>query len=301
MNEKDVTYFSTLLNLPAEDVEKAIEDGLLGEKLSASVMTKDQVEKMKVNYAKEIKSGHISELTEAAKKGELDPDLYKVIKGASYEMLEKDLAKEYGVNDFDGVKDLVAKAIKNNTAKPDDKKLHELTDKIEKLQQANEKLLTEKDEAVQSAKSEYETRLLNREKSDFVKTVPFDFSDVEEKELERIASQRQKIITDVFDARFNLTFDDDKIIVKSKDGSALTNEATLEPIPVSDVLKNLASELGIKLKSPESGGQGGRSSGKNGKVQFKDADEFKQYCEENNIKPTSNRGIELWAASRQKS
>jgi hypothetical protein len=295
MNEKDVAFFGTLLGIDAGEVKTLAEAGSLGDKIKAlGLVSKDDVEKLKTNLRKEVREVHLSELVEQAKKGELDGDLYKAVKGASYEMLEKELAKEYNVQDFNGVKDLVAKAIKNNTAIPDDKKLQELTEKIERLQEANTKLVTEKDEAVQAAKQEYEGKILAREKTDFVSKLPFDFSDVEEKDLETVTATRRKILTDVFDARYQMEFKNDKILVKGRDGNPLTNEATLEPIPVSDVLKKIASELGLKLKSPESGGQGGKSSGgTSGK--FASPEAYFKYCESKGLNPTSPEAMKIRA------
>jgi hypothetical protein len=295
MNEKDVAFFGTLLGIDAGEVKTLAEAGSLGDKIKAlGLVSKDDVEKLKTNLRKEVREVHLSELVEQAKKGELDGDLYKAVKGASYEMLEKELAKEYNVQDFNGVKDLVAKAIKNNTAIPDDKKLQELTEKVERLQEANIKLVTEKDEAVQAAKQEYEGKILAREKTDFVSKLPFDFSDVEEKDLETVTATRRKILTDVFDARYQMEFKNDKILVKGRDGNPLMNEATYEPIPVSDVLKKIASELGLKLKSPESGGQGGKSSGgTSGK--FASPEAYFKYCESKGLNPTSPEAMKIRA------
>lgn len=291
MKEKDVAFFSALLNEDAETVQKYAEEGTLSDQLGEFV-PKEQVDKLKVNLSKEVRESHLNELTEQAKKGELDGDLYKAIKGASYQMLEKDLSKEYGVEDYDNVRDLISKAITNNTTKTDDAKLKEYEDKITRLQEANTKLVSEKDEAVKQARNEYESKILSREKSDYVSKIPFDFSDVEDTELDKTKESRQKIVADVFDARYSMEFKDDQIVVKDKDGNALMNEATYDPIPPSDVMRKIAYELGIKLKSPESGGQGGQSSGKKSS-RFKDVDEFEKYCQDKGIVPTSAEGLTL--------
>lgn len=296
METKDVAFFSTLLNITTEDVGSAVTDGTLGEKITAlEMLSKDQVETLKTNLAKEVRTSHMADLSEAAKKGELDNDLYKVIKGAAYEMLEKDLSKEYSIDGFKDVKDLVAK-ISNKATKTDDKALQELNEKLSALKEVNERLDREKDEAVTAAKTEYEGKLLTQSKSDFVGKVPFDLSDVQDAELDKVTNSRKQILSDVFDARYSLAFDGDKVVVNDKEGKTLTNSATLDPIPASDVLKSLASELGQKLKSPESGGQGGKSSGgKNGT--FATQAEFDQYIQDKEINPYSKEGIELFAKS----
>jgi hypothetical protein len=296
MKANDVEFFSTLLNIEAENVEGAIKDGTLSEKVSAlGLLNKSQVETLKTNITKEVKNGHIPELVEAAKKGDLDNDLYKVIKGAALEMLEKDLSKEYKVDSYTDVKDLIAK-ISNKTAKPDDK-LIELNEKFKALQGVNQNLVTEKDDAVKNVRLEYEGKLLNKSKNDFLNTVPFDYSDVEDSDLEKAANSRKMILGSVFDARFDLKFDGDTVVVTDKEGTALTNPATLDALPVSDVLKTLASELGQKLTSPETGGQGGRSSGGKGGAKFNSETEFYAHLEAKGIAMTSDEGIKLWQES----
>lgn len=297
MNEKDVAFFSTLLNLQAEDVKSAVTDGTLGEKIAAlELMGKDQVDSLKANLTKEVKSSHLAELSDLARKGELEGDLYKVVKGAAYEMLEKDLSKEYKVDEFKDVKDLVAK-ISNKANKTDDKTLRELNEKLEALKEVNGKLVTEKEEAVQAAKNEYEGKLLSRSKADFLNEVPFDLSDVADAELDKVSQSRRQILSDVFDARYSLSFDEDKVVVSDKDGNVLKNAATLDPTPATDVLKSLASELGQKLKSPESGGQGGKSSSGKPGSKFATPDDFYNHLAANNISPTSEEGLKLFADS----
>jgi len=291
MNEKNVEFFSTLLNVDADTVKGASEDGTLGEKITAlGMMNKADVDTLKSNLSREVKTAHISELEELAKKGELPQELYKPINGAVFEKLEKKLSKEYNVSDYDGLDDLLAKAIKN-TAKPDDTKLQEQLDKIAALQDANTKLVSEKDEAVKKASDDKNSWILNKEKTDYINQVPFDFSDVDENELDNVTSKRRDILSNVFDAQFQLGFKEDKITV-FKDGNPMLNEATYEPVPISDVLKKTALELGLKLKSPETGGQGGSSSGQNNS-RFKDVDEFNSYCASNGIVPTSAEGLKL--------
>jgi hypothetical protein len=87
------------------------------------------------------------------------------------------------------------------------------------------------------------------------------------------------------------------VIVTDKEGKPLTNAATLDPLPALDVLKALASELGQKLKSSETGGQGGKSSGGKGGAGFASEAEYFAHLESNKIDMTSDEGIKLWAAS----
>jgi len=291
MKENDVAFLGTLLNLETDAVNSAIEDGTIGEKITGlRMVSKSDVDTLKTNLTREVKTSYLSELEEAAKKGDLPQEIYKPVNGAVLEKLEKKLSKEYNVSDFDGIDDLVAKAIKN-TAQPDDTRAQELLDKITALQEVNTKLVSDKDEEVKKANEEKNSWILNREKTDFINQVPFDFSDVEDTELENVTAKRRDILSNVFDAQYNLGFKEDKIAV-FKDGEALLKEATLEPVSISDVLKKTASELGLKLKSPETGGQGGKSSGKKTSL-FNNEEEFRAECKAKGFSPSSAQGIAL--------
>lgn len=294
MKENDVAFLSTLLGLDTEAVNGAIEDGTVGDKIKAlNLMGADQVETLKTNLTKEVKETYLGELVEQAKTGELDPDLYKPIHGAVHEKIEKDLVKTYDV-EKGTLKEMIAKISKNGQSN-DNGQLHQ---KITDLQEINERLVEEKNDAIKAAKTEYEGKVLLRDKNDQLNSLPFDFSDVEDDKLETVSASRKQILNDVFDARFELAFSEDKLVVKDKDGNIRKNGATLEPLPVSDVMKDLATELGLKLKSPESGGQGGKSSGGNGQPTFKSDAEYVQYCQDNNIHPNSAEGLKIRAEGR---
>lgn len=300
MIEKDVAFFGTLLKIETGDVEKAVEDGSLGEKVAAlNLMNTEQVDTLKTNLTKEVKESHMGQLVEEAKKGDLPSDLYKVIKGATLEMTEKELAKKHGVSEYEGIDDLVSKAISKNKGQTDDTKVQDLNQKIIDLQGINENLVTEKDEAITKAKSEYEGKILKRDQTDMVNAIRFDFSDVDDGDLETVTKQRKEIVTSVFDSKFTLAFQDDKVVVLDKAGELQKNPATLEPLPVSDVLKTIPVGLGMKLKSSENGGQGGSSSGNSGGT-FASYQDFEVHCRDNKILPTSAEGIKIWAERKPK-
>lgn len=287
MKENDVAFFGALLGMEPEAVKGAIEDGSLGDKVKAlNLMKGDQVNTLKENLTKEVRTAYFDELVEKAKKGEVDRDLYKPIHGAVHEMIEKDLAKEYSV-DKGSLKEMIAKISKNGQSNNNEQLLQKITD----LQAINENLVKEKDEAVTAAKAEYEGKVLFRDKTDQLNALPLDFSDVDEDKLDQIKTSRKQILSDVFDARYTLAFDNDKLIVKDKTG-VRKNPNTLEPLPVSDVMRDLAKELGMKLKSPESGGQGGKSSG-TGSDRFKNVDDYYAHCESKGINPTGAEGLKI--------
>lgn len=301
MEKNDVEFFGSLLNEKPETVEKYAEEGTLGEKVkSLNLMNSGEVDTLKTNLTRQVKENHINELVEDAKNGNVDKNLYGVIKGSVTEKNEKSLAKEYGVDSYSGLNDLVSKAISKNKGQPDDTKIQELTQKVSDLQGINQGLVTEKETAVSEAKKEYEGKILTRDKKDMINRIPFDFSDIEQSDLDKITGQRKQIVESVFDARYTIGFEGDKVVAFTKEGEMVKNTATLEPVPVLDVMNKIPIELGIKIKSPEAGGQGGSSSGGNGSAPFKSLNDFKAYIEERGILATSAEGIKLWAERKPK-
>jgi len=293
MNEKDVAFFGTLLNETEDNVKTFAEEGTLGEKVKAlGLMTKPEVDTFKTNYAKEVKDSYLAELAEMARRGEVPQDLYKPIHGAVLEKNEKTLSKKYGITDFDSFEDLVEKAVSKNKGQSDDTKLQELEALNAELKEINKNLAKEKDEAEVRIKGEYESKIMSRDMSDHIARIPFDFTDVDEDKMDEARKSRQEILASVFASRYKTKYDDGKIIVNDQDGNPIRNPNTLEPIPVSDVLRSVAKDVGMKLKSPEAGGQGGSSSGSKGS-RFKDVGEFTSYCAEKGIVPTSAEGLAL--------
>ena len=295
MEKHDVEYFGTLLNEKPEAVEQAITDGTLSEKVKAlSLMGSDDIETLKTNLTKEVKDNHIGELVDAAKGGDVDKDLYGVIKGSVIEKTERLLSKEHGIDDFKGINDLVLKAISKNKGQPDDTKIQELNTKITDLQDANVKLVSEQKTAVNDANVRADNRVLERDKRDLVNGIPFDFSDVDEKDLKEKSRQRKQIVESVFDARYVLVFQDNKVVVHDKDGNLIKNQATMEAIPPSEVMNLIPNDLGIKIKSPEGGGQGGSSSAGKGDAKFANYPEFQAYCNQLGLNPIGSAAQAIW-------
>ena len=295
MEKHDVEFFGSLLNEKPEAVEQAITDGTLSEKVKAlNLMGSDAVNTLKTNLTKEVKENHITELVEEAKAGNIDKTLYGVIKGAVVEKTERVLSKEYDIAEFDGINDLVSKAISKNKGQTDDTQIQELSQKVASLQEVNTNLVKEKDTAVEEAQVKANNKILSRDKRDLVNGIPFDFSDVDEKDLKEKSRQRKQIVESVFDARYVLVFNGDNTVVHDKEGNLIKNPATLEPVPPSEVMNLIPIDLGIKIKSPEGGGQGGSSSAGKGDAEFANEAEFHTYCEKIGISPIGPQAQALW-------
>jgi len=164
------------------------------------------------------------------------------------------------------------------------------------LKEANTKLVTEKDDAVKDAETKFQGQIMTRDMDKYYDDIPFDLADVEEDKLKETKAIRKRTLKSVFETTYSTELVEGKIIVKDKQGDVIKTKATLEPVPVSDVLVGLAKDLGQKLTSPESGGQGGSSSGQKGS-RFKDQDEFEKYCAGKGILTTSAEGLKILADS----
>ena len=295
MDAKDSAFFGSLLNVKPEDVEQAVTDGTLGEKVAAlNLMDSQQVETLKSNLTKQVREKHISELVDGVSKGETDKTLYDAIKKSALSKIERKLADKHKVEKFDGFDDLVSQAISNNKGSTDDTKVQELETKVSDLQGINKNLVKEKDTAVTEANTRADLRVLTRDKRDMVNSIPFDFSDVDETKLKEVSGQRRQIAESVFDSKYTLTFEGEKVVAKDKQGDIVKDPATLEPISPIELMNKIPVELGIKIKGPETGGQGGSSSGDKGGGRFATLEEFGAYCEKNGILPTGAAGVKLF-------
>jgi len=296
MNEKDSAYFGTLLNITPEDVEKSVTDGTLSEKVAAlNLMDSQQVETLKTNLAKQVKTEHIQELVNGVSKGDTDKTLYDAIKKSALSKLERKLADKHKIEKFEGFDDLVSQAVDKNKGLTDDTRVQELETKISDLQGINKNLVKEKDTAVDEANTKADSRVLDRDKRDMVNGIPFDFSDVDAANLQTISGQRKQIAESVWDSKYTLAFEGESVVAKDKQGNVIKDPATLEPVPPAELMNKIPVELGIKIKVPETGGQGGSSSGGQGSARFATIQEFGDYIDKHGIKSTSPEGIKLWA------
>ena len=304
MEDKDVTQLSELLGLDKEVVEGSVKDGTLGERIqdwksSRKIYASDDFEKFTSNLKTSTKDEYFNELVDLAKRGEMPTELYKPIKGSALEMFEKDLSKKYNVADYSNATDLVEKIVKSKSNATDNQQVQELEQKIVELQSANKDLLRAKEEADKTWETKYKSDNISRELSQAISGLPLDFSDKSDDEVDKVRNSTHTILRSVFDTTYETDIVDGKVIVKDKDGNVLKDKATLDPLGLDEVLTSLAGELNMKLTSPETGGQGGKSSkGKNG---INSEEDFYAECERLGVQPTSAEGLSLWKQYKQNS
>jgi len=169
--------------------------------------------------------------------------------------------------------------------------------KLDELKAANVRLLEEKDNAVKSVEQKYRDLNLNKSKSILLNSVPFDFSDLKPEEVEASRAKTQNLLKGVFDAEYSLDFDTNGNEVVKKGNDIIKNEATREPVPAKDVLISLAKEYGMRLISPDSGGQGGKSSAGSNPGKYSTIEEFEDDMKKKGISTTSSEYVKSWIAS----
>jgi len=300
MNENDVASIAEQFGLDKEIVEASAKDGTLSQRIKDAmnekvVYNKNEFETFQTNLKAKTEESYFAQLVENAKKGDLPQDLYAPVKGAAYEQLERDLAKKYEVNDYRDVQDLIEKAVKKSSANV--KGGEDFERQLDELKQANLRLEEEKKNALQEVEQKYKLQAIDKEKSSLLNSVPFDFSGLKSEEVDSVKKKTQTMLKSVFDTTYELDYNDKgALVVRKKDGEVLVNNATLDPVPASDVMVNLAKEYNLKLASPDSGGQGGRSSAGSGKS-YASVEEFEADMAAKGISSTDPAYIKHYKAS----
>jgi molybdopterin converting factor small subunit len=300
MKEQDVAYISEQFGIEKEIVEASVNDGTLGVRLQDSLSAKkiysnEDFSKLLTNHEVEVKNNYFTELIEKAKKGDIPNELHKPIKGATLQQLERDLSKKYNINEFNDLTDLVERAVKTKSANGSTP--IEIESQISELKQANLRLVEEKENAVKTVESQYKQRFIDKEKVSALDVIPLDFSDIKTDDIDKARAKTKTLIKSVFDAEYQLDYDEqNRLVVKDREGKTLKNDATRDPLPVDDVMTRLAIEYGFKIKSPEKGGQGGKSSNNESGV-FANMDAYAEWCAQKGIAQTSKEALEMYRKS----
>ena len=295
MKDNDVAQISEQFGLTKEIVEASVTDGTLGTRIKDSLSKKviydpDKFEAFKKNHAAEVVNSYYNDLVEKAKKGDVPQDLYVPIKGATLQQKEREWSKKFNVETYKDIDDLIEQVVKtsaNGKTKP------EIEQQINELKNANLKLKEEKENAVKLVQDEYKGKFLNNEMSITLDQIPFDFTDAKADEIATKKQKVQTILKSVFNQEYKLDTDSQGRTIVLKGSDVLKNNATLEPLPVKDVLISLAKEFNLKLTSPDIGGQGGTGSRNSSDAKLS-PEEFRAYCTANNIPNGSAESMKIW-------
>jgi len=300
MKENDVAAISEQFGIDKEIVQASIDDGTLGQRIKDAMKndvryTKDDFESFKTNYKAEVTNSYFADLVEKAKQGDIPQDLYKPVKGAALQQLEREVAKKYNVESYSDVQDLIDKAVKSsaNTKGGDEVMARQL----EELKQANVTLQQERDNAISEVEQKYRRMAIDKDQKALLNSVPFDFTDVDPKNLDAARNNAQRLLKGVFDQEYSLDYTDEGQLVVKKGDEIIKNEATRAPLPASDVFIKLAKDYNLKLKSPDNGGQGGKSSAGSSGRKYESVQEFEADMEAKGISRTDKEYIKEYRAS----
>ncbi len=284
MNEKLIVGLSDLFKQDKDIVIKTLEnkegdDSLLNTwKEGLVIKPKTEYDSYIENLVNETKQNYLSEIKEKAKKKELDQELYGFFKGNVTEEIERKLSKAFDISDYENFEDLTNKI---KSKKIEDTKLK--TD-FEELQKINKKLVEDKDNAIKKAEEKFNNELISRDKISSIASIKLDYAD------EAIEKQR-KLLQAQIESQYKFGRVDGKTVVLDMNGNIVKDKNTLSPLSISDVAINVAKDFDFKLKSPETGGQGGTSSENNIGIKVS----FDEYCKQKNVRPFTSEADKLYA------
>jgi len=301
MKKEDVASLSELLGIKEDVIEASVTDGTLNSRIKDfrdknKIYTLKDFETFQTNLKKQTGDEQLSNLLAKAKEGKLDGDLYKYIKAATLEMKEKELSKEYEIDEYRNFDDLVKKIVKSKSGAKTEEVVKDLERKVEELQGANLKLRKERDESITSEREKYKGVLGKNILLKAVDELPYDLSGVNGDDQPKVLDKTKNLVMALFGQSYRLNIGDDfrGINVSDKEGNILKDDATLNPKTLNEVVFSLAKENLIKLKSPEKGGRGGGSSQGQTGLFIKTVEDFNNLCHSKNINPMSMEGVKLW-------
>lgn len=260
MNEKVVAELAGLLLSTAEEVNQALEKGSISDVINnftsqVKIMSSPDFE----TFQKNLKVQALTELD----KTNLPQPVYEYVKASTLEKLERDLAKEYGVQ-VKPVRQLIEDVITTKTKTNPDDETARLKQQIVDL----EKTWSEK---LNAEKTNFETRFVDNELERIISELPIDA------EGEKLNNQREIVRTMV---KGKLQFQmENGNIVPIKDGRPVVDNK-LDPVPMKDVIYGFAKDY-VNL-SPVKGGRGDSSSQSGSR-----SINFAEFCEKNGIMPNS--------------
>ncbi len=203
---------------------------------------------------------------------QLPSNIYNLAKGNAFEKKEKQWAKKHGITQWDGIDDLQEKILaQSNSGKADDENLAEIK-RLKKLVLDTEK---EKEDAVNTARSEFDRELAQRDVN-----LALSLIDIDE-EGEKLENQKEILKAVVKGA---LTFERiDGKTVAFKNGDMIKNKVG-DPMELSEVLVPLAEKY-VNVKSVPEGGRGASSTSTTNKgiKSAKSAEEFYEKLEAEGI------------------
>lgn len=218
------------------------------------------------------------------------------VKGKTYEKIEKDILNKFGLElekgtDYNNALELIEKAISNkvNSASGSD----ELKKEMDTLREAIKRVNEEKDSSLTELEKSYKRKItdmtLNSEISKFSGLIDAE---------ESLKASQLEFLKYSFDKAYELRNQDGQTVVfdKVKD-EIVKNETDYSPETLSSVLGKLAPTI-VKLKKEEAKqgrGEQGKPVASSNMAKFRTNEDFNQYLQGQDIRPTSIEGMKLYS------
>jgi hypothetical protein len=279
MKENSVAALAGLLGITADVINESVEKDEIGGLIEN--WKKDKKIYTEAELGKLIENKSVEYLDNLTTSGEKIPQkLYNHVKGNAFEVFEKKLAKQYGITEYEGSDDLVAKIAEKNNGKDDSEKDKEI-DRLKKLVLDTE---NEKKQIKVEERGKYDKLIVDQHLTEDVNKIDIDAED------EALLNQR-KILRTMFEKEYEVKREDGQPVAY-KDGQRVNNKVS-DPMPISEILLDFAPKM-VKIKDVPNGGRGdGTPETQNNAKSFKSMEEFNAYCEKHEIKPYSEDMIKL--------
>ena len=285
LNENTIVSLSGLLNSDKETVIKALtsEDGNINALTDNLVIrSKEDAQKYELNLLGDFKKKHIDELKDKAKRKELDPELYNFFKGNVAGEFERKISDAFNINEYNGFDDLLTKIKSGKSTDESIKKM------VTELQERNTVLATEKEQAIKEAQGKFESELLKMKSDAIYNSLALDYEG-------EAATKQKQLLKNTIAQTYDFRIENNNIVTYDKNGMVLKDANTLEPVAFSKVVNDIAKAYDFKIKSPESGGQGGQSS----RVEVGQGVSFDDYLKTKGVKPLTMEADKLYVDWRK--
>lgn len=262
-----------------------------------SELTEEQITETvkRINELKVYDDTKLNELKSNVRK-DFRTTIESEVKGKTFEKLEKDILNKFGLElqkgtDYNNALELIEKAISNkvNNASGDD----ELKKEMETLREAIKRVNEEKDTSLTELEKAYKRQLtdlkLNGEISKFTGLIDAE---------ESLKASQLEFLKYSFDKVYEVREQDGQTVVFDKVKEEIVkNETDYSPETLSSVLGKLAPTI-VKLKKEEvkqGRGEQGKPVATSNMNKFKSSEDFNQYLQGQDIRPTSIEGMKLYS------
>lgn len=296
IHDSNVGVLATLLNRSQDEVKVALTaENALGDMVTAfkngfKVLPLKDYETMQNNLKAEAKQSVLTNL----KHEDIPERLRNSMVAWKLEELENGFKTKYGFDgEFKGLTDLVEKIVdkvKSNGNNTGNEEIKELKNQIQNLSQLHSEELSKE-------RKKIDNYVITNEMEKAITSIGLDYDG------EALAKQ-QKLLKDSFNQTYKIDFVErggrKQIAVFESGKDDFVKDDKLDPVPIGDLMSSFAVDYGFKVKSPEAGGQGGRSSHNSSSSTFAGMTEAKmiEYLQSKGVSKFSDEGVKLWQEFR---